>query len=458
MAGVGEVEMEVMGRIHDLPVMNRIELWGSLELGELSEAVKQNKAKLIKQSMKYFVSDDVQDAKHEGVALFIKVRDYLNKHAPVTPKLKHEPPKEPMKPDLGKTPLKVDPDVSGVLAQHKLLSGGKQNVETGGGPSQGPGPGQFFGANWERWMRREFKIKGSIGLPGQKDKLDFVTLVYQIECGLKKGYEDSDIVEAVVNAVSSDLPLKGVLVSKLDISLGSLRKILRSHYREQDANTMYTQLCRASQDPAESEQQFVTSLMLLRQKILFSAKEENSEFTGNEELVQKQFIRAIGTGLRNDNIKNEIKPSLSNTMADEELLELLNKVCGDETERQKKLKGTGKKTVSHVEVERPGSCGSCSGCSCKGEVNIAQTKKDKSNPLLDEIKELRAQISIITALKEDVEMLKTALGVMEKSGGSNLGKKKGRCDACVAAGVDHCDHCLRCGSTEHKVAGCKKKN
>ena len=454
--GVEDIEMEVLGRIRDLPLMNLIDLWGSLNLADLPDDVKGSKAMVIKQFLKHFMSDEVQNAADQGMATFILVRDYLNKHAPLAPPGKPDEEEAPPGPVLpGKHPVIKDDPAAEVLAKHKMLGGGSRH-RSGSNPI--PGPGAFFGANWERFMRREFKIKGSIGLPGQKDKLDFVTLVYQIECGLKKGYEDSDIVEAVVNAVSSDLPLKGVLVSKVDISLGSLRKILRSHYREQDANTMYTQLCRASQDPAESEQQFVTSLMLLRQKILFSAKEEHSEFTGNEELVQKQFVRAIGTGLRNDNIKNEIKPSLSNTMADEELLELLNKVCGDETERQKKLKNSGKKSVNRVDLESGGTCTSCGGCGCNtGGVNSAQTKKEKQNPLLEELKELRAQISVVTALKEDVELLKKELAEVLGKGG-NLNRKKGHCDARVDAGETHCDHCFKCGSTEHKSPGCKKKN
>ena len=36
-------------------------------------------------------------------------------------------------------------------------------------------------------FRREFKIQGQIGEPGQKDKLVYQSLISQIEIGLKKG-------------------------------------------------------------------------------------------------------------------------------------------------------------------------------------------------------------------------------------------------------------------------------
>ena len=45
------------------------------------------------------------------------------------------------------------------------------------------------------------------------------------------------------------------------------------------------------------------------------------------------------TGLRNDSIKNEIKPLLSKRrLSDEELLEHLNKGFSDGSERQSKIK------------------------------------------------------------------------------------------------------------------------
>ena len=41
---------------------------------------------------------------------------------------------------------------------------------------------------------REFKINGKIGTPGQKEKLSFMSLIYQMNSGLEKGYSETDIV------------------------------------------------------------------------------------------------------------------------------------------------------------------------------------------------------------------------------------------------------------------------
>ena len=51
-------------------------------------------------------------------------------------------------------------------------------------------------------LRREFKISGQIGEPGQADKLTFVSLTHQIDPGIKRNYKETEIVDAVIVAIS----------------------------------------------------------------------------------------------------------------------------------------------------------------------------------------------------------------------------------------------------------------
>ena len=51
-------------------------------------------------------------------------------------------------------------------------------------------------------LRREFKISGQIGEPGQTEKLTFVSLMHQIDSGLKRDYQENEIVDAVICAIS----------------------------------------------------------------------------------------------------------------------------------------------------------------------------------------------------------------------------------------------------------------
>ena len=50
-------------------------------------------------------------------------------------------------------------------------------------------------------LRREFKIHGVVAGDNIKDGLSFVSLARQIESGIKAGYKETEIVEAVVRAV-----------------------------------------------------------------------------------------------------------------------------------------------------------------------------------------------------------------------------------------------------------------
>ena len=53
----------------------------------------------------------------------------------------------------------------------------------------------------QSFLRREFKIQGMVGDPGQKDKLGYQSLISQIGSGLKKQYSENEVVNAVVRAV-----------------------------------------------------------------------------------------------------------------------------------------------------------------------------------------------------------------------------------------------------------------
>ncbi len=57
----------------------------------------------------------------------------------------------------------------------------------------------------ESFLRREFKISGQIGEPGQTDKLTFVSLTHQIDSGLKRQYKECEICIRTVPAAGYDL-------------------------------------------------------------------------------------------------------------------------------------------------------------------------------------------------------------------------------------------------------------
>ena len=46
------------------------------------------------------------------------------------------------------------------------------------------------------FLRREYKVSGKLGEPGQTDKLTFVSLTHRIDSGIKRGYKEAEIVDS----------------------------------------------------------------------------------------------------------------------------------------------------------------------------------------------------------------------------------------------------------------------
>ena len=123
---------------------------------------------------------------------------------------------------------------------------------------------------------KDFKVNGQIGEPGQKDRLTFSSLARQIEHGLNKGFPESEIVDAVIKAISPGMQLHSYLEGKSNLTLPILRRILRSHYQEKSATDLYKQLSSEVQGIKETPQNFLIRSFDLRQKILFASQESES--------------------------------------------------------------------------------------------------------------------------------------------------------------------------------------
>lgn len=59
---------------------------------------------------------------------------------------------------------------------------------------------------------------------------------------------------------------------KTDLTLATLRQILRAHYAEKDATVLYQQLTEAVQEPYETSLDFPECVLDLRQKVLFASE------------------------------------------------------------------------------------------------------------------------------------------------------------------------------------------
>ena len=78
-----------------------------------------------------------------------------------------------------------------------------------------------------------------------------------------------------MKSIAPDLVLRTYLEGKDNLNLKALRRILRSHFKQPNATSLFTELSNSKQLPSESAKEFAVRLVSLRQKILFISKEDN---------------------------------------------------------------------------------------------------------------------------------------------------------------------------------------
>ena len=166
------------------------------------------------------------------------------------------------------------------------------------------------------------------------NRLTFVSLMHQIDSGLKRGYKESEIVDAVIRAISLHSSFGSYVETLCDLSLAKLRRILRVYYREKAPSEVYQQLatvCQQSND--ESPQQFLLRALDLRSKVNFASQESDCEFNYGPSLIQKTFAKSFETGLRDDILASNLRATLRTPgLTDEELMKQVNELASQQAE------------------------------------------------------------------------------------------------------------------------------
>ncbi|XP_041845680.1 uncharacterized protein LOC121642796 [Melanotaenia boesemani] len=317
-------------------------------------------------------------------------------------------------------------------------------------------------------LKKDFKIWGQIGEAGQKDKLSFTSLTNQIESGLKKGYSENEIIEAVIKAVCPGLHLRDLLEVKRDLTLPTLKIILRGHYKVDSSSELLHRLMNISQDPKESAQAFLFRAIELREKLLRKSGDEDDGEQFSPTLIQRKFLRSLETGLLSEAVKFQLKPYLSNPkVTDEVLIEKINEASSLETERQNKLKRytpvkPPRVNEIHTEIQsshshHPSSSEDDTHTEKQTRVSeISNRKKqtqDKTSQGLD-----AETVKLIEGLRAEVQEIKKLY--TESSATTRkppLARGAKGCQVCREAGAgDTCRHCFRCGQEGHLSRGCRQ--
>jgi hypothetical protein len=306
-----------------------------------------------------------------------------------------------------------------------------------------PGMEQVQGSESVRW-RKELKISGQIG-GDRKDGLGFLSLVRQMETASKRGYTETEVVEAVIKATQPGSGLRDYLEGRDNLTLPELRNVLRGHYKEKSATELYQELSNLAQSSKEEATDFLMRALGLRQRVLFANAAQISGQTYNKDLVQGMLIHALYTGFVSETVRHEMRPLLeTGGVTDENLIEGLNTIELREAERKNKF-GKG--------IDRTARTNSM-------EVNKDQNREPKlpkEGTFQTELNQLRAEVMQIK------EILQQPTHPMQKETNSqaDLGPKRFPrfqlgCEACQKSGTGtSCRHCWKCGSSEHYKSGCR---
>ena len=272
-------------------------------------------------------------------------------------------------------------------------------------------------------LRKELKIKGQIGEASQKDKLSYISLMHQINEAKASGYDDDEIVSSVIKAMVPSLTLRNVLETTKDLTLKRLHQFLEAHYEEKNATELCSKLTSSIQLPEETPYSFVMRCIELRQKLLITAAKSDIPYDAT--LVSKLFRRTLENGLLSTFILQEIKPLLkSDLTTDEDLIAAVSKASSSEKERISALSRN------------------------KKPLKINSVASSQADPKLDQL------LSVVTNLTKQVADLQSEVAKVKPTRG--IRKSIPKCGKCLENKSERCNHCFKCGSSEHMARGCMK--
>ena len=310
----------------------------------LDDTKKDEKAYVLKLVVRHLSSEALEQTNDGGAAVFLKLYKELGEELKKE-KVKLEPVEIPQPeatmPDLegdddvAKVEPKVDQKVEPKVDKKVVPKVERKSVETSGVERSE----SISEISYHKL--RQFKINGTIGDPGQKTCVSYSSLCYQISQGEKQGYSLREVYGGVIRAIEAGNPFRDVLeleAEEFDNDREAFMKSLRSHFREKDPNEVKNELRICVQNPNEDAHKFFCRCVALKKKVQNMSKTENLPCDAAN--LSATFFKALYTGLRQNNIRNEMRVVLKEgTISDQDLLVEVALAASNEEERLKKLNG-----------------------------------------------------------------------------------------------------------------------
>ena len=280
-------------------------------------------------------------------------------------------------------------------------------------------------------FKRPLKILGIVASPETNNKaINYINLTAQIADAKANKHTDDEICREIRKAIATNSPLKTYFDTQVEIGLPKMLEMLRNFYREKSATELFQELGNLSQRANETATEFLLRGFEVRQRLLAAAKAENESY--EDSLVRSTFHRAVRTGLKNGQVRAQLRPYLMPGVKpptqDDVLLRELNLAEAESDETAAKQKVTTKRVnINEAKVT---------------DKLTTETKVEESlKPLLEGLNQLQNQMKEIQDQRNNYNR--------------RTDRKIYKCDGCKKNNL-YCKHCFKCGEENHQARNCKK--
>ena len=197
-------------------------------------------------------------------------------------------------------------------------------------------------------LRKDFKIKGQIREGGQRNKISYVSLMHQINEAKLSSYDEDDIINSVIRAMTASLTLRNALETTPHLSLKKLMQYLEAYFDERSATDLCSKLTSISKLSEESAYSFLMRCIETRQKVILASIKSDTKYDKN--LVCKLFYKTLEKAISSSYVVQEIKEDLRDNISDEHLMAAVTKASASEKESIT-VQGKARKKVFEVSAE-----------------------------------------------------------------------------------------------------------
>lgn len=203
---VENMRFEVKGALFQLTTDKQICDFLEMSGTNWEKIIGKTRNALVSHIIQYIERDELSELEDEGMSDLLSLMDMIKTlqeawKNDTSENTKDNEEQEKLKKELEQLKLMVQQRETEM--QERVNRNTKSTVNNEGTPNHTASSH----ANSPQW-RKDSKISGQIGKPGQKDRLTFSSLAHQIENGLSKCYPESEIVDAVIRAIVPGLQLR----------------------------------------------------------------------------------------------------------------------------------------------------------------------------------------------------------------------------------------------------------